>query len=129
MREILSSEEATVLSALNLGQHFGEEKAISMLELYKKTFDEEYNDKINSTRPLRKIIDSLQWKGYPVASINRRNGAGYYILRSGTEIKDRIEREEMRALKILKKNSRLLKLNMPEYVGQIALNLEARHDN
>jgi len=129
MKENLSSDEATVLSALNLGQHIGEEKAISMLGLYKKTFGEEYNDKINSTRPLRKIIERLQLKGYPVASTRRRNNYGYYILRSSTEIKERVEREEIRALKILKKNSRLLKLNMPEYVGQIALNLEARHDN
>lgn len=61
-----------------LFQHHGETAAIGADELHNIVFREQPIDKINSTRPLRRLITELRRRGYPIGSISRKHGGGYF---------------------------------------------------
>lgn len=106
-----------------LKKHKGRENAIDMGELYYKVFEKQYKDKITDTRYLRKVITELRKKGYPVLASMTGGKTGYYIANSAEEIKEFIQLMEKRALKSLSLISKIKRISLPVYLGQLYLQL------
>ena len=60
--------------------HRGKKNPIDMGELFRRVFDEEYNNKINGTRALRRLITELRWEGHLIGSTTGKTGHGYYMI-------------------------------------------------
>lgn len=107
-----------------LSLHIGELNAIGMAELYKKVFGAEWSNKINDTREIRKLITIMRREGIPICSVSAQNGGGYYLASAGSELINYLSRSEHRALNILARNARIKRISLPEYLGQMKLNME-----
>lgn len=119
-RESLRARVLTILAG-----HIGSHNAIGMGELYEEVFGEGWEHRINDTRALRRLVTELRADGVPVCSVASQSSGGYYLAAAGSELTDYLRRAEMRALKILKRNARIKKVSLPEYLGQLRLNMEA----
>ena len=108
-----------------LTSHIGEHQAIGMAALYEAVFERPWQDKINDTRALRKVVTDLRAEGVPICSSAAQEGGGYYLAAAGSELANYLRRSEIRALKILKRNARIKKISLPDYLGQMRLNMEA----
>lgn len=100
-------------------KHNGPEKKIGMGELYKQVFGRPWQNRINDTRPLRTLITDMRKEGMPVLS----NQNGYWLAASSTELNDYCDRRSRRAIKELSRISRMKKVSLPEYLGQLQLEL------
>lgn len=120
-------KKAKVLSTLT--HHIGEEHAIDMGVLFREVFGEEFNHKINDTRRLRTLITEFRHDGIPIGSTARKTGGGYYLIRSGSELKGYCQRIHMAALRKLKMESRIKKMSLEELLGQMILNLRRDQDD
>lgn len=108
--------------------HVGEVNAISMTALYEAVFERPWNDRINDTRALRHLITALREDGVPICSTSSQHGGGYYIAAAGSEFIDFLRKTERRALCILHRNARMKKISLPEYLGQLKLDMESNND-
>ena len=108
-----------------LNQHVGAANAVSMTELFELVFDRPWDDHVNSTRDLRKLITAMRDDGMAICSISSKDGGGYYQPAAGSEMIDYLRKMERRALCILKRNSQMKKISLPEYLGQLKLDMEA----
>jgi len=111
-----------LLSVLTM--HVGEVNAISMTALYEAVFDRPWDDHVNDTRNLRKLITFMREDGVPICSISSKGG-GYYLAAAGSEMAEFIRRDKYRALRILKRDAKMLKTTLPNYLGQLKLEVEA----
>ena len=111
-----------------LTSHIGEANAIGMAELHETVFDRPWHNRINDTRDLRHLITDLRAEGVPICSTTSQDGGGYYLAAAGSELVDYIRRAERRALSILKRNARIKKITLPNYLGQIKLGMEVGDD-
>ena len=111
-----------------LTHHVGRHKAIGMGELYVAVFGETWKNRINDTRRLRIIIDKLRDRGDAICSASSRTGGGYYLPSVGSELKDYCSRRRRKNLKGLVQEARMLKISLPELLGQIELNLKGGQD-
>ena len=102
-------------------QHIGPDRKIGMGELYETTFGRSYNNRINDTRLLRRFVTEMRAEGMPVLS----DGAGYWLSASASELNGYCDRSKKRALAMLARVSRMKKVSLPEYLGQMQLELEA----
>jgi len=107
-----------------LADHVGEVNAVGMAELYEQVFGRRWKHRINDTRALRTVITVMRNEGKPICSVSACNGGGYYLAAAGSELADYLRRGEHRALKILGRNARLKKIALPEYLGQMRINME-----
>mgnify|MGYP001567964619 FL=1 len=107
-----------------LASHIGEPHAIGMGELYELVYGESWRNRINDTRPLRKIITDLRKEGVPINSVASAKGGGYYYAAAGSELAGYLRRNKVRALKILKINAQIMKISMPDYLGQMKFDME-----
>ncbi|MFA5754255.1 MAG: hypothetical protein WC905_02810 [Patescibacteria group bacterium] len=125
LRDIDTAENRNkVMAALN--QHIGKANAIGMPELYETVFGVPWSDTINSTRNLRKLVTAMRDDGFAICSSTSREGGGYYQPAAGSEMIDYLRKTERRALCILKRNSQMKKISLPDYLGQLKLDMEAR---
>jgi len=106
-----------------LTRHIGSHKAIGMGELYFEVFGEEWRHRINDTRVLRKLVTQMRREGVPICSNATKNGGGYYLPQAGSETKNYLHRNEQRALRILARNAAIKKITLPDYLGQMRLNM------
>lgn len=111
-----------------LSEHIGETNAVGMAELYEAVYDRPWSNRINDTRALRKVVTDLRAVGVPICSVASSISGGYYLAAAGSELKSYLRRSEKRALLILMRNSRIKKISLPEYLGQMKLNMEGSHD-
>lgn len=111
-----------ILGALT--SHIGEPHAIGMGELYELVYGESWRNRINDTRILRKAITDLREEGIPICSVASHSGGGYYLAAAGSELAGYLRSSERRALKILKRNATIKKISLPDYLGQMKLNME-----
>ena len=123
-REIDTSENRNRLKSA-MFDHVGEVNAISMTALYEAVFNRPWNDRINDTRALRHLITALREDGIPICSVTSSNGGGYYIAAATSEFVAFLRKAERRALLILMRNARMKKVSLPEYLGQLKLDMEA----
>ena len=117
----MSAEKAILLRELT--NCVGHERRVSMAVLYARVFGQPVRDKINDTRSLRKIITEARWEGLAICHDSSSDG-GYYLAESVEEVKSQNERRKKRALKMLAMNAVAEKKTMPEYLGQISMELE-----
>jgi len=110
-----------------LSHHVGEHNVIDAGRLYELVFEKAWKNKINDTRALRTAITVLRNEGVPIGSRPSSTGGGYWLIGVGSEMTDYIERQQRRALKILARVSKMKKLPLPELLGQMQFNLEAKH--
>jgi len=108
-----------------LSRHIGERNAIGMAELYQVVFCEDWQHRINDTKRLRELITALRQEGVPICSTASTHGGGYYLAAAGSELMGYLSRSERRALKILARCARIKKISLPDYLGQMKLNMEA----
>ena len=121
----ISNEIAVSKLWLILSQHVGEETAIDMGELYELVFAEEYTNKINHTRRLRKIIDALQMQGARICSTRSSGGCnGYFVSRTTSELDGYCSGLRREALRKLKKESVMRHISLLELLGQMQFNME-----
>jgi hypothetical protein len=104
--------------------HIGMQNAIGMAELYESVFGREWRQRINDTRQLRKVVTDLRSEGVPICSTATRDGGGYYLAAAGSELTDYLRRGERRALAVLSRNAKIKRVSLPNYLGQIKLNME-----
>jgi len=120
--ELTKYLEYRTLSAL--AAHIGEGNAIGMAELYERVFERPWEHRINDTRQLRRLITTMRDEGTPICSVSTSSGGGYYLAAAGSELIDYLHRGEHRALKILGRNARMRRITLPEYLGQMRLNIQ-----
>ena len=113
--------KAILLSVL--ARHVGKSKSISMEQLHKEVFGSEPEDKYNSTRVLRKLVEELRREGVPICSSMQSTGGGYYIAAAGSELEAYLKNLRKRALKALMLEAKLRNMALPKLIGQIQLNL------
>ena len=82
-----------------LASHAGREKAIGMGELHEKIFKEPWQNRINDTRLLRRLITELRKEGEPICSASARDCGGYYTPAVDQELDKYCERRLTKALK------------------------------
>lgn len=121
-----TERRGSILAALTA--HIGEPNAIGMGELYEQVYGESWKNRINDTRALRKAITDLREEGVPVCSVAASYGGGYYLAAAGSELAGYLRRSERRALLILKRNAKIKKISLPDYLGQMKLNMEGGDD-
>lgn len=110
-----------------LSNHIGAINAISMTALYEAVFNRPWNDHVNDTRVLRKLVTLMREDGEPICSASTREG-GYYLAAAGSEMADFLRKTERRALRILKRNAAMKKNSLPNYLGQLKIEMEADTD-
>ena len=98
----------------------GEANALDMGELFRRVYQEDYNNKINDTRSLRRLITELRFEGKPIGSTTRKKGGGYFWA-TNTELNKWEKKEEKSALKKLAMIHKMKKTNL-ELAGQQRLN-------
>jgi hypothetical protein len=108
-----------------LTTHIGLTNAIGMAALFKAVFGREWKNRINDTRAVRRLVTIMREEGVPICSVSDGNGGGYYLASAGSELNDYLRRREIRALKILAMNARIKRKTLPEYLGQMRLNMGA----
>jgi hypothetical protein len=109
-----------------LVKHVGSANAIKMPVLHEEVFGEPPKTKISGTRKLRYLINDLRKEGNPICSSSNKDNPGYYIAAAGSELENFLKRIRMRALKVLKLESTIRKIALPQLLNEITLNLEER---
>jgi hypothetical protein len=122
-RDIDTSEHRNRLQTA-LCSHVGEINAISMPALYEAVFYRPWDERINDTRALRHLITAMREEGIPICSTSSMTGGGYYLAAGTSELVDYLRKTERRALLILMRNSKIKKVSLPEYLGQLKLEME-----
>lgn len=100
--------------------HVGQDNKIGMGELYERVFEKTYSNRINDTRPLRKIVKKLRKEGFPILS----DVGGYWQAATADELKEYCAKRRSGALGVLRQESNMRKIAMPELVGQLPLDLK-----
>ena len=111
-----------------LAHHVGIENAIGMGELYELIYEKKWKNRINDTRPIRKIIDELKKDGEPVCSIQGKGGTGYFIRAVQQELDNDNRRIILRVLKQLETVANREKISMPDLLSRMALNMRGGKD-
>lgn len=130
MRQKMTGEELAAAKTRlyqALTQHVGKTRRIGMGELFEKVFREGWQNRINDTRRLRKLITELRRDGVPICSIATSSGGGYWIASAGSELNDYCQALRQRAIKILCQEATLRKKTVPELLGQLSLDLARRN--
>lgn len=111
-----------------LTRHVGREKAIGMGELYERVYGEPWENRINDTRELRRLITELRYDGALIGESRGRTGGGYYLARSTSELSDFLDRRKREALKKLKMIAAMRGQGLDELLGQMQLALRPGED-
>jgi len=121
-REIDTAENRARILA-EMSSHVGRHNAIGMAALYEAVFDRTWDNRINDTRALRHLVTILREEGVPINSSSSQDGGGYYLAAAGSELTDYLRRNERQALRKLKRNARIKKVSLPNYLGQLRLEM------
>jgi hypothetical protein len=98
--------------------HVGSNRKIGMGELYEQIFGRPWRHRINDTRDVRHLIEDLQREeGLRICS----DAGGYWLAASGSELEAYLDRQRRRALKILAKEARIRRMELPALLGQLAI--------
>jgi hypothetical protein len=114
-----------VLSVLQ--NHVGEMNAISMTALYEAVFSRPWNNQVNDTRPLRKLVTLMRDDGVAICSVLSKEigrGGGYYIANSSFEQEKYLQRLKSKALKELRRYAKIKKITLPNFLGQLKMETE-----
>jgi hypothetical protein len=119
-----SYEERKSRLMAEMVQHIGGHNAISMAALYEIVYGKQWKNMVNDTRKIRELVTSVRNEGVPICSSKRQNNSGYYLAAAGSELMDYTRRSERSALGILARNAKIKKISLPEYMGQLRLEIQ-----
>lgn len=106
-----------------LARHPSKDKAIGVVELYTAVFGSTPRDKINGTRPLRKLIEELRREGKAIGSTtgNPLLGVegGYYLITDADELLDYFNRVKSQGIRKIVQAYKMKDTNISELVGEI----------
>jgi len=113
-----------------LSNHVGEVNAISMPALYQAVFDRSWSNRINDTRPLRKLITIMRENGTAICSVSSSafSVGGYYIPAAGSELADYLKRDKIKALRILRRDAKIMQISLRNFLRQLALESEGNDE-
>lgn len=111
-----------------LTSHIGEPNAIGMAALYESVYERPWSNLVNDTRRIRRLVSIMREEGVPICSVSASSGGGYYLAAAGSELAKYLRRSERRALLILKRNAKINKTSLPNYLGQLKLEMEGNPD-
>lgn len=106
--------------------HIGAHNAIGMTQLYEAVYDRPWDNRVNDTRRIRKLVTAMRMEGVPICSVTSAPG-GYYLPAAGSEAHAFMRRYEAKALRILRAIAKMKKTSLPNYLGQLRLDMEG-HD-
>lgn len=124
-RPVAEWERLEYRALMVLTDHVGRAQAIGMGELFEKVFDKPYENRINHTKDLRRLVTLLRQKGKRICSVSSKEGGGYYLAAAGSEMQDYTRRLKNSALRKLKVVAVMERVSLPELLAQMALNAEA----
>lgn len=110
-----------------LSGRISEPNAISMTALFEAVYERPWFDRVNDTRDIRKLITVMRAEGVPICSTSAQNGGGYFLAAAGSELANYLRKTERRALLILMRNAKIKKVSLPNYLGQIKLEMEGSY--
>lgn len=110
-----------------LTSHIGAHNAISMPALYETVYERPWDNRVNDTRLIRKLVTAMRMEGVPICSVTSSPG-GYYLPAAGSEAAHYMRRYEAKALRILRALARMKKTSLPNYLGQLRLDMEGKSD-
>ncbi|MGD0020798.1 MAG: hypothetical protein ABSC54_00700 [Smithellaceae bacterium] len=102
--------------------------AISMTELFEVVYERPWHDRVNDTRDIRRLTAKMRKEGIPICSTSTRNGGGYYLAAAGSELADFLKKRKLKALSMLQDNAKIMKISLPNYMGQIKLEMEGTYN-
>jgi hypothetical protein len=108
---------------MELARHIGRSNAIGMGELYQMIYGEPYENRINDTRPLRKVITELRREGSPICSLCCALAPGYYLASVGSELNGYLERLRKQAIKKLSQEAKIRRVSLPALLGQLSTDI------
>lgn len=109
-----------------LDRHKGQRNRIGMRELSAEVMQRQVTHLINDTAELRIIIRRLRRQGTPICSLSDKYNPGYYLAETPEELMEFTERHRKRGLTSLAQAAALLKIGLPELLGQLQLEAEER---
>lgn len=104
-----------------LSRHRGRDNCIGMGELWRKVFRLPYDNRINDTSELRRLIRKERRRGEPICSMSDKYNPGYYLADTPEELEEFIRRHERRGLTSLAQVAKLRRIALPELLGQLKL--------
>ena len=108
-----------------LSSHVGRSRIIGMGELYEQVFGGHWDHRINDTKRLREFITILRRDGTPICSDSSSAGGGYFIASTSGELNAFLDRYKSAALRKLGMCAAMKCTSLPEYLGQVQLELES----
>ena len=105
-----------------------EPNAISMTALFEEVYERPWHDKVNDTRDIRKLVAFMHHQGVPICSTSSKNGGGYYLAAAGSELAAFLKKRKIQALAKLHDNAKMMKISLPNYLGQIKMEMEGKSD-
>lgn len=87
--------------------------------LYYLVFGEWPKNKINGTRPLRRLIEELRQSGVPIGSSTGHEDGGYYLITDPVELQEYCSKIKGQGIRKIMQAQRILKQNLPELIGEI----------
>lgn len=124
MAQNMTETEVELKLMKALSKHPGKTRAIGMGELYEAVYGKPYNNKINGTRQLRKVITKLREEGQPICSTSGKAGGGYFMASAGSDLQQYCDRLRNQALRKLALMAKLRKQTLPQLLGQIQMELK-----
>ncbi len=106
-----------------LTRHVGAHNACDMARLYEQVFNRPWNNKINDTRRLRRLVTQLRDEGVAICASTSSTRGGYYLAATPGELNSFLDRSRRRALKILGREARMRRVSLAELLGQLRLSL------
>jgi hypothetical protein len=110
-----------------LSGRISEPNAISMTALFEAVYERPWFDKVNDTRDIRKLVALMHHEGVPICSTSSKNGGGYYLAAAGWELANFLKKRKLQALVKLQDNAKIMKISLPNYLGQIKLEMEGTY--
>jgi len=109
-------------------RHIGRANKIGMGELFEAVFEAPWANRINDTRPLRKLVTELRRDGVPICSSAEKGGGGYWLASAGSELIDYCAKLKSQALKKLSQMAKFMDVSLPELLGQMRVDMEVKSD-
>lgn len=124
----ITQEELTAAKlklTMTLLMHVGPNNKIGMGDLYMTVFGKTWAHRINDTRLIRRLVTELRSEGMPIMSDCSSSG-GYWVAASASEVNAFCNKDKSRALAILRRVASIKKVSLPDYLGQMQLELGAQ---
>ncbi len=117
-------QQAKIRLLMALTHHVGPDNRIGMGELYEQVFGEPYQNRINDTKGLRRLITKLRNEGTAICSDQSTTTGGYWLAASSSETNAYCDNLKKQALRKLSRVAAIKRISLPEFLGQMQLALE-----